>query len=414
MQWIRPNDTWRDAFSLRSATGAAINADSLPTATFYHNGTLDNTVTPAVSNAVTGAYTLSATVPSGYSSGDSVRALVSVTVSGITWVFWTDGTTLMQAPTTFAPNAPAGSSGGLPTVNASNQVAGVAANGIVSPQNFNNTGQISAVPATIASGQIASPQAFNNTGQTSAMPATIASGQIASPQVFNNTGQTSNLPASIAVGQIAGPQAFNNTGQTSNLPANVLQIDGQSAIASGSVTFPATIGTSSYSGGAVASVTGNVGGSIGGDVQGKVLGGGTSTITGIGADVSATSGNVTVGGYASGEDPASLLSNSTTFLDAVAAAAVGSGGGPVAINTNTGGADNLRYVTVSGQGIGGANILIYLASDWPANPGNVQAVAVTGSDGRWLGPAFVSHGTYVAVFTKIGLDGPDVSAPFTV
>jgi hypothetical protein len=145
-----------------------------------------------------------------------------------------------------------------------------------------------------------------------------------------------------------------------------------------------------------------------------VLGGGASTITGIGADVSAASGNVNVGGYASGEDPATLLTNSTTFLDAVAAAAAGSGGGPVAINTNTGGADNLRYVTVSGQGIGGANILIYLATDWPANPGNVQAVAVTGSDGRWLAPAFVSHGTYVAVFTKIGLDGPDVSAPFTV
>jgi hypothetical protein len=99
---------------------------------------------------------------------------------------------------------------------------------------------------------------------------------------------------------------------------------------------------------------------------------------------------------------------------ALASEVTGSGAGPIAINQNTGGADNLRYVNSNGQGIGDANILIYLATDWPGNPGNVQAAAVTGPDGRWLAPAFVSHGTYVAVFTRIGLDGPDVSAPFTV
>jgi hypothetical protein len=184
------------------------------------------------------------------------------------------------------------------------------------------------------------------------------------------------------------------------------------------ITSGQTIGTSSYAGGAVLSVTGNVGGnvtgsvgsvagSVTGDVQGKVLGGGTSTIAATGADV-------LVSGYSTGEDPATLLSRDTTYLDAIAAAVEGSGGGPVAINTNTGGTDNLRYVNSSGQGVSGANILIYLAIDWPANPANVQAVAVTGSDGRWLAPAFVSHGTYVAIFTKIGADGPDVSPPFTI
>lgn len=101
-------------------------------------------------------------------------------------------------------------------------------------------------------------------------------------------------------------------------------------------------------------------------------------------------------------------------LATLASEVTGSGAGPIAINQNTGGADNLRYVNSNGQGIGDANILIYLATDWPGNPGNVQAAAVTGPDGRWLAPAFVSHGTYVAVFTRIGLDGPDVSAPFTV
>jgi hypothetical protein len=90
------------------------------------------------------------------------------------------------------------------------------------------------------------------------------------------------------------------------------------------------------------------------------------------------------------------------------------GSGPIAINQNTGGTDNLRYVDSSGNGVEGANILIYLATDWPANPDRVQATAITGPDGRWLSPAFVDSGTYVAVFTKIGADGPDVSAPFSV
>lgn len=99
---------------------------------------------------------------------------------------------------------------------------------------------------------------------------------------------------------------------------------------------------------------------------------------------------------------------------ALASEVTGSGAGPIAVNQNTGGTDNLRYVDIDGNGIGDANILIYLATDWPGNPGHVQAAAVTGADGRWLAPAFVSHGTYVAVFTRIGLDGPDVSGPFTV
>lgn len=88
--------------------------------------------------------------------------------------------------------------------------------------------------------------------------------------------------------------------------------------------------------------------------------------------------------------------------------------GPIPINQNTGGTDNLRYVDSSGNGVEGANILVYLAGDWPGNPDQVQAAADTGPDGRWLAPAFVQHGTYVAVFAKPGADGPDVSGAFTV
>ena len=100
-------------------------------------------------------------------------------------------------------------------------------------------------------------------------------------------------------------------------------------------------------------------------------------------------------------------------LPAIAAAATLEGTGPVAISSDTGGSGNLAYQTSQGTPIGGANVLIYNVSDWPHNPGNVQAQTTTQLDGSW-GPLYVSHGTFVAVFTKIGVGGPDASASFTV
>jgi hypothetical protein len=57
--------------------------------------------------------------------------------------------------------------------------------------------------------------------------------------------------------------------------ANATQIGGQAATAPAGVAFPAAVGTSVFAGGAVSGVSG--------DVAGKVLGGGVSTITGVGA-----------------------------------------------------------------------------------------------------------------------------------
>jgi len=101
-------------------------------------------------------------------------------------------------------------------------------------------------------------------------------------------------------------------------------------------------------------------------------------------------------------------------LPNVSTSNAGAGVGPIAINQDTGGADNLRYVDAAGNGVEGANVLIYLSTDWPSQPSRVQATAITGPDGRWLSPAFVQSGTYVAVFTKPGADGPDVSPAFSV
>lgn len=100
-------------------------------------------------------------------------------------------------------------------------------------------------------------------------------------------------------------------------------------------------------------------------------------------------------------------------LAAIAAAATGSGTGTVSITSNTGGAGNLTYVNAHGVGVGGATVRIYLSTDWPTNPAAAQAVGSTNADGTW-GPLFVDPGTYVAVFDKVGVSGPDASAAFTV
>lgn len=72
-------------FAVTSNTGAAVNADSLPTATAYHNGVLDAGFTLTVVNETTGIYKVSGTV-GAYTVGDSVGIVVNATVGTITTV----------------------------------------------------------------------------------------------------------------------------------------------------------------------------------------------------------------------------------------------------------------------------------------------------------------------------------------
>jgi hypothetical protein len=140
----------------------------------------------------------------------------------------------------------------------------------------------------------------------------------------------------VAASGIASPQAFNNTGQTSYLPANVMQIDGQSALASGSVTFPSIIGTSTLSAGAQMDLVNSPNATALSAIATAVWAATTRTLTGFGSLVASiaaailktpanllatdSNGNVTgtIGGYASGQDPATLLTNSSGYLAAVA------------------------------------------------------------------------------------------------
>lgn len=111
-------------------------------------------------------------------------------------------------------------------------------------------------------------QDFNNTGQTNALAANVteidgqsatASGSVAFPSTISSFAGGAVASVTGAVGSV-----------TATVNANVTEIDGQAATASGTVSFPSAIGTSTYSGGAVASVTGNVGGNVEGNVAGSV------------------------------------------------------------------------------------------------------------------------------------------------
>jgi hypothetical protein len=183
--------------------------------------------------------------------------------------------------------------------------------------------------------------------------------------------------------------------------------------------------------GSVGSVGGNVAGSVGSVTAAVVLpvGTGPGQIN-LSAGAVVLQANQAVNATQIGGQAVSLDSNNLLMVDmagwggtpvslsgglpSVNAANVNTGEGPIAINQNTGGTDNLRYVDSNGNGVEGASVLIYRSTDWPSQPNCVQATAITGPDGRWLSPAFVQSGTYVAVFTKLGADGPDVSPPFSV
>lgn len=70
-------------FAVNSSTGAATNADSLPTAVLVRNGAVDGAVSVTVTNLSTGAYLASFAVPSGYAAGDELVVLASATVATV-------------------------------------------------------------------------------------------------------------------------------------------------------------------------------------------------------------------------------------------------------------------------------------------------------------------------------------------
>lgn len=90
-------------FTVQDGTGAASNADFLPTAVLVRNGS-DTAVVVTVTNKETGVYNISFTIPATYEAGDEVEVRVTAVVSSITakdYVFSTtlDGPTIFTAVT---------------------------------------------------------------------------------------------------------------------------------------------------------------------------------------------------------------------------------------------------------------------------------------------------------------------------
>jgi hypothetical protein len=80
-----------------------------------------------------------------------------------------------------------------------------------------------------------------------------------------------------------------------------------------------------------------------------------------------------------------------------------------ALTENTGGANNLQYVTQGGTPISGATIRVYRKLDWDTKQySKVIGTAVTAATGGWAAPVFVEPGeTYTIVFEKTYEYGPD-------
>ena len=88
-----------------------------------------------------------------------------------------------------------------------------------------------------------------------------------------------------------------------------------------------------------------------------------------------------------------------------AGSAAGYGDGDTAVDHNTGGADNLRYVAGSpAVGVDDATVRAYLKSDYDAGVYVERGRTYTRPDGRWAHPMYLNAAqTYTFTFSKPGI-----------
>jgi hypothetical protein len=81
---FRPGDSISVEFVVSNpSTGAAVNADALPTTVVVHNGTDTGAVSLTVTNVDTGRYLVSGTVPGGWLDGDTLNIVAEYAVSAV-------------------------------------------------------------------------------------------------------------------------------------------------------------------------------------------------------------------------------------------------------------------------------------------------------------------------------------------
>ena len=89
------------------------------------------------------------------------------------------------------------------------------------------------------------------------------------------------------------------------------------------------------------------------------------------------------------------------------------GSGVIEVDHDTGGTDNLQYVTANGIGIDNATIYAFLRADWDAGSHGMDAVraqSITNVAGRWERPMLLDPGWYVMYYFKQSAWGPDTVA----
>lgn len=119
--------------------------------------------------------------------------------------------------------------------------------------------------------------------------------------------------------------------------------------------------------------------------------------------------------FADGVDSVSLViqdadGNQVGRLDVSLINLPTAGDGSVLVDHDTGGADNLTYLTGGGAGIDNATVKAFLKADWDA--GNrtsayVKGVATTDTNGQWEEPMQLDPATYTFLFNLQGSYGPD-------
>jgi hypothetical protein len=88
------------------------------------------------------------------------------------------------------------------------------------------------------------------------------------------------------------------------------------------------------------------------------------------------------------------------------------GSGVIEVDHDTGGTDNLQYVTANGIGIDNATIYAFLRDDWNAGKRDYDAVraqSITDVEGRWERPMLLDPNWYVIYFFKQYAWGPNTA-----
>lgn len=363
----KPGDTYYGLLALSNpTTGAAQNADSGggPTATAVHNGADDVAFALTVTNLALGQYKVTGAIPNTYVKGDAIQISAAATVNSVAGVGVIDSFVLDSKRV--------------------GDLNDIAASAIVSSG-----------PITTSSGAILTVTNLTNAPTTGDFTTTMKASLNAA------------TPASVvgAVGSVTGNVGGDVIGSVGSIngvtfPAHfsVLAID-----PSGYITFNNAGTATAANQTTILTDIGNLITTVG--VAGAGLtaipSGSTSTIA------TAVAGKFLFDGSGNVK---SAPQTAVTLPNPAPAGYGPPGNGIRTVDQDYGSTGALAYKTSGGQGIDGAIVTAYVASEWTANAATavVRGQTTTVASGAWANPMQLDPATYTFVFVKLGVYGPDM------